>query len=311
MTSHEEILSAVKRLDANPEELTIAIDQWRRELLSRTRGGDDRKSGIALLKELLGLRVRLVSGGTKDLATLLTDLKASIAPEAFNRIGSHSVWDEGPFRALGALPVSRDDSGLNQTHVRDLFPAFGEELSRKIPVRRREDKGHTYWVNMSKSWWTTLLYTRYTASTRTTASGWEACDILGGTYAAAKEACSTLVVPPDGDPNQFIIAFLKTAACNYANNAPETPFPSVSIQTIVCSCMVVGANGSCDPYEIYPGHSEYHLDSECSEKTETATAGPVDAAYNHWPFDGPTCLGVTSRHAVTIVPGLDVLEFYC
>jgi hypothetical protein len=313
-SSYETILSAIARLDADAEAVQRLVQEARSELLrlsrqpKRTR--KQTQSAISLTKQIEALPLRLVAGRKKSLGELLRDIKAATSADLLDELKPENFYQSGPFMRLGNLPVSRSAEVPAVTHLRDLFPVFGEESRKKIPINGPSLASHTYWMHYSKSWWSTLLYTRYSASTNTTATGWEACDVLGGQYASAKEACQTLVVPPPGDPNHFIIAFLKAAACNYATSAPETPFPSLNIKTVVCSCFVKAGDGSCNPYKRNLS-GEFELDDMCREKIRTDTAGPVELSYSHWVIDGPTCLGVTSRHDVDFVQGVSIIEDFC
>ncbi|HYM10950.1 MAG TPA: hypothetical protein VEU62_09460 [Bryobacterales bacterium] len=308
---YETILSAVARLDADPAEVQATVTGVRSGLMKLShrpwRTLKHARSAASLTKQIEALPLRLVAGGKKPLGEVLRDLKAATPARLLSGLGPQNFYTTGPFARLGNLPVSASADEPTGVRLRNLFPVFGEESQRRVPVAGLTRRSHTYWMYYSHSWWSALLYSRFSASTRAAVTGWEACDLLDGEYAAAKQACETLVVPPPGDPNQFIIAFLKAAACSYAANAPETPFPAMRIQTIVCSCLVVGSDGSCDPYVSRPGHDP-EIDEACNKNSATNTAGPVDATHTEW---GGTCLGVTSQHLVDFVPQVFLVEDFC
>lgn len=202
-----------------------------------------------------------------------------------------NFWNLPPFAALGRIPIARgaDDAiALDATRVADLFPVFGtvREHEERIPVFGPDHRGHTFWMYWSSSWWTSLIYSKYSAKTRATADGHDAAELAGGMYAQAKIACDTLVVPPPSDPSRFIISFLKAAACLHAAKTPEMPWPAVRITTIACSCFIQGAAGGCD----------FNDEGLCARREVSGTAGPVSATYGQW--GGPVCLGVRSRHVV-------------
>jgi hypothetical protein len=304
------MLSAVSRLDAEPAVVGYLVDDVRRALRAVSGRGkgtrQERALARGLVKELHALPVRLVAGKRLSLGKLLKDLEAAVPPKLLDALEADAFWRMEPFNMLGNVPVGTGDDASG-TRLAQVFPVFGRSAQGKVPVRSGARRSHTLWMHYSKSWWSAVLYTKYSASTWTTATGWDACDILGGDYLAAKHACETLVVPPPGDPSQFIIAFLKTAACTYAGNAPEVPFPSLMIRTIACSCDEAGSGQGCSPYITEPGHDPT-LSSYCAQAERTNTAGPVDASTSQW---GGGCLGATSFHVVEFLPGVIAAEDFC
>jgi hypothetical protein len=309
MSRYDSILSSLARLDAEPGQLQLQVDGVRTGLLALSTGCSRSKKHAERAARLYGqieaLTVRLAAGKKKSLGDVIKDLRKATPPDLLADITEENVYRTGPFLYLGNLPVGVNGSA-GSTRLRDVFQVFGSAGQRRLPRSTGHPMCHTLWVYEEQSWWSTLLYNHYSASTWTTATGWDACDLLGGQYQQAKEACKTLVVPPQDDPSAFIIAFLKAAACNYAASAPETPFPALSIDTIACSCLTKGADGSCDP--IKKTLEGFKLDEVCSQKVRTNTAGPVKAVYTSW---GGDCMGVTSRHFVTLVPGVMVQDYWC
>lgn len=133
----------------------------------------------------------------------------------------------------------------------------------------------------------------FTASSRTTADGLDAADILGGQYALAKQYCEDPNAPDD---------LIKAIMCSYAQNAPEVPWAPFQLETIVCTCAVQPSVGGppCD----------YADPSHCDSSTGSMTSGPVTANHYEW---GPVvvCLNVASLHIVRFSPTEEFDYAYC
>ncbi|MBA3459757.1 MAG: hypothetical protein H0T46_07340 [Deltaproteobacteria bacterium] len=248
-----------------------------------------------LFAALEALPTTATKGRERPLGALLADVRKSATKQALEDADHRNFWTLPPFAALGRMPIARsadDAMALDAVRIADLFPVFGTvtEHEERIPVFGPDRRGHTFFLYWSSGWWTSLFYSKYSARTRATANGHDAAELAGGTYAQAKHACETLVIPPPGDPSRFIITFLKSAACLYAAKTPEMPWPAMRIKTTACSCFVQGAAGGCD----------FDDTSLCARREVMGTAGPVVATYGQW--GGPVCLGVRSRHEVQFAP---------
>lgn len=308
---YETIVESLGRLDAPATEVSRLVDAARQAVRANTHApkkkSPESKNAAALQKAVAALPVRLVAGKKTNLGTILRDLRETTPSATLKTLTAERFYQTEPFRTLGNLPVATD-SGPVVTRLRDVFPVFAHQSGGKLPIGGRSKHSHTYWMYYSNSWWSVGFYNHYSASTHATATGWEAVDILGGEYLVARDACESLIVPPPSDPSAFVIAFLKAAACNYVKTAPEVPFPAMNIQTIVCSCLVKGADGSCNPYVRRGPGRDPELFEDCKLNQGTNTAGPVDATHTSWMGD---CLGVTSEHRVDFVQGVTLIQDVC
>lgn len=124
---------------------------------------------------------------------------------------------------------------------------------------------------------------RYKAGTQASVDGWDAADIRGGTYAAAKQLCELL---PASDN---ILALLKGAACRYAMDTPSTPWRPFSIEAVACEGNV----------SYWVGRGVYKVcefdDRDRCDRSRANWASSVETS--HWAaFGGPS--GVASRHVI-------------
>src|SRR5262245_38103221 len=180
---YDKILSAVARLDADPEAVQGLVQEVRSGLLKLAhqprRTAKQAREATSLTRTVKALPVRLVAGGRKTLGDVLDDVRAATPPDLLDDLGPGNFYRTGPFLRLGQLPVSTFSDGIPDTRLADLFPVFGEAAEKRLPVSPPGRHSHTFWMHFSKSWWSALLYTKYSASTKATATGREACDVLG------------------------------------------------------------------------------------------------------------------------------------
>lgn len=286
------------RIAVAPELVRELVEDLREAVLATAR--HDKRAPARqkkLFASLHALPTISTKGTQRPFGALLEDVRRSATAEMLEAVDQRNFWTVPPFHALGRIPIARsadEATAIDSTRIADLFPVFGNvtEREERIPVFGPDRHSHTFWLYWSNSWWTTLIYSKYTAKTRATAQGYDAAALAGGTYAQAKFLCDTLVLPPPDDPARFIVALIKAAACLYAAKTPEMPWPAQRIKTVACSCNAKGAAGGCD----------FNDTGWCARKQVNGTAGPVVATFTQW--GKVVCVGVLSRHEVQFAPGV-------
>lgn len=291
-----EIVSSLERLNAPPEEVRFIIIQLWEKLDSQRTEPDDK-----LAEESKDLFLRLhdlpvIMGGKKQktFGQVLSDLKEA-TPEGFlSDLTPDNFYQTFPFDRLGKLPVaSTDDEAakINVTRIRDLFHVLKSHSVTLQPVPGLDDnrKANSFTIEQEHDWWTFLVYSEYSASTRVYAKGWDAADHAGTFYEASKNLCILLKKVIDqlekGDAQTQSLEPIRDWYCNIAKSAPKVPYPCYWIKTTVCNCFARSAVGW-----------DFEDHNDCTSNKVYWTPGPVEASHENW--GGPVCPGVASKHEV-------------
>lgn len=283
-----ELLRSIQYIEAPP----ATVRQWvqkANDLIARISSHAFKNQRKQEMEELSRIAERihelpvLTSGKNLLFRDLVGRLKNEFAKQTRADLAPGNCYEMSPFKELGAVRIqpsaAATDSDISK--VRNLFyAAEGQALGARVRVpspsaRNPLVSAETIYLKVSWSWWTVWpVYEHFEATASVTATGWDAADIAGGQYALAKQLCETL--DPQGNA---LLGLLKLAACNYANNTPEVPFPVQELKVTVCTCWARAASVDC-----------FHYDDKdaCSAHDVLGTAGPVKATTSIW--GGPDCL---------------------
>jgi|GEM_PF-2092469 len=239
---------------------------------------------ISKKKELVGrlkqMTVFLPGGEQTTFEKTVDHMLKDFKPSS-NYVPNDDLYSSSPFKEIGNIPiVSSIDQITNgsYTRVRDIFKKVVKTSTEIVPVFTDEEHSHTLLLHTHAEWSYYIFYTSISAWTKTDAEGWDAADVFGGAYAQAKDVCSNMVIPPEGDPLRSLIIFLKTAACNYAMSAPMMPWVSIVIRTLVKEGITPLFYSGGDPS--YAAPDQYVLLADTVATTGHYTAGLVRA--HHW-----------------------------
>jgi hypothetical protein len=229
---------------------------------------------------------------------------------------NETVKEDNPFKVLEQIPVSDTDTMPSlsfSTKVKDLVPPIIEKKQGElfIPATIFTVDSHDFLLYWEYEYEESSFYNWYWASTSAYVQGMAAASIVGGLYGEARRACESLVVPSAENDNQFIIGFIKAAACNYARETPKTLFTALEIQTIVCSDTHRGLDGHC--HFVNAGfETDTILGAVESGSCNYHTRQNVHAVdVEHWEGFGSVFPGLASRHGIRFTNGIETLYVNC
>jgi hypothetical protein len=288
MAEVDELISRVVRIDSSPTEIQRLVRGLFASLGSRfPQSAEPERTEKttrveALIQTMSDKPVVLADGEVIPFRALISTLIEDVSPESLRSLTADTFYSVSPFRELGQIPVGEREINTpfpRVTRLHQLLTVIEEASQVRIPLvpERTDSRGHTFWLHADWSWrLVPFIITWYNAGTSASVSGWDAADIVGGLYSQAKTACETIVV------TDFATAFIKAAACHYAESTPEVPFKAPEIFSKVCS---IGCDNA--------GNEE----DFCRHSTGHNTSGPVEVTHFE-PFG--FFEGMSSHHVVQI-----------
>jgi len=247
----------------------------------------DRSLSSGIKKALTELKALPVLCGEKltRLGSILGELSAQVSSASkvrSQRLTKENLYFTSPFRELSQLPIGRatePSKAAARPRLGQLFPPTGggaeDETVITAAVRSRpgldEMPVSYYRAHGHRSWYGGFFFPGlyYSASVKTTVSGYDAAYTAGGIYASARSLYETL------EGNDILTAILVAGALQVANSSPEVPWLSEHIIVTVCICAIVGADGSCNFND--PSITEGQCHTE-----QASNVSELESSFGNW-----------------------------